>query len=213
MFTGIVREIGVVDSVHRLTRGSSRIVVRCSELLSELAVGDSICISGVCTTIVELTSSGLTADLSPETLERSTLGTARPGRRVNLEPSVRPETPLGGHFVAGHVDGVGQVTLWRPEGTGILAEWRAPLTVARYLVDKGSVAVDGVSLTPYEVRGDRFRVSLIPATLRSTTLGGLAVGDNVNLEADILAKYARQATRPEPEGVSWDLLGRAGFLE
>jgi riboflavin synthase len=213
VFTGIVREVGTIDEVQRQPRGGSRITVGCSGVLPDLTEGASVNVSGVCSTVVQLLRHGFVADLSPETLARSTLGEARRGRRVNLEPSVRLDTPLGGHLVAGHVDGVGEVTLWRRDGTGILAEWTAPPEVARFLVDKGSVAVDGVSLTPYEVSGDRFRVSLIPETLRSTTLEGLAVGDRVNLEADLLAKYARKAMQPATQGVTWDLLGRAGFLD
>lgn len=213
MFTGIVREIGTVEAVRKRPRGASRITVRCSLVLGDLSIGASVNVSGVCTTVAQLLPHGFSADLSPETLARSTLGEARHGRRVNLEPSVKLDTPLGGHLVAGHVDGVGEVTLWRRDGSGILAEWTAPPEVAQYLVDKGSVAVDGVSLTPYDVSEGRFRVSVIPETLRGTTLEGLAVGDRVNLEADLLAKYARKALQPSAQGVTWDLLNRAGFLD
>jgi riboflavin synthase len=213
LFTGIVREIGTVADVRPGSGGSARLRVRCDQVLGELSLGASVNVSGVCTTVVELVKDGFVADLSPETLARSTLGHARRGRSVNLEPSLRLDTDIGGHLVAGHVDGVGKVTLWRSEGGGILGEWSAPPEVTQYLVDKGSVAVDGVSLTPYHVTDDRFRVSLIPETLRGTTLAGLAVGDAVNLEADVLAKYAHKAVRPEPGGVTWDLLGEAGFLD
>jgi len=212
VFTGIVAEVGNLTALRPLQAGGARIAVRCPKVRSELGIGDSVCVSGVCTTVVVLTEDGFSADLSPETLRRSTLGSARSGVRVNVEPAVRAGQAIGGHHVAGHVDGIGRVTAWRRSGAGILAEWQAPTEAVPYLVDKGSVAVDGVSLTPYGVRDGRFRVSLIPETLRETTLGDLRGGDSVNVEADLLAKYAR-AGSGKTDGVTLDLLRRSGFLD
>ena len=169
-------------------------------------------VSGVCTTVVALGDGWFSADLSSETLTRTTLASARSGMKVNLEPSLRAGAEIGGHFVAGHVDGVGTVTLWRRDGGGVVAEFRAPPEVAAYVVGKGSVAVDGVSLTPHSVECERFRVSLIPETLRATTLGALAIGRRVNLESDLIAKYVAK-TGAQRAGVSLDLLARAGFLD
>lgn len=214
MFTGIIREVGEVGGVRPVS-GGARLTVRCRAVLPMLGHGDSVAVAGVCTTVVHITSRGFEADLSNETLDRSTLGRMRAGERVNLEPAIRAGEPLGGHYVAGHVDGIGRVTGWTRQGGGVLGEWEAPEEVAAYLRDKGSVSVDGVSLTPHSVIGARFRVSLIPETLAATTLGALSPGREVNLEADVLARYASagSAAAPTAGGVTLDLLGRAGFLD
>ncbi len=212
MFTGIVREIGSLRTLRRLPSGGATLSVACHSVLPGLGVGDSVAVAGVCTTVVRLDGAGFEADLSEETLARTRLARLASGARVNLEPALRAGEPIGGHYVAGHVDGVGRVTAWKRQGAAVLAEWETPPEVARYLREKGSVAVDGVSLTPHSVSGARFRVSLIPETLRETTLGALGPGDEVNLEADVLAKYA-QGSRPEAGGVTLDLLRRAGFLD
>lgn len=208
MFTGIVAEIGTVSALRRRS-GGARLTVRCTGLLSRLDLGASVCVSGVCTTVTALGRDSFEADLSPETLKRTTLGDMRPGTRVNLEPALRVGDQIGGHLVAGHVDGVGRVTLWRREGEGVLAEWEVPPDLVPLLAEKGSIAVDGVSLTMHGVTGDRFRASLIPETLRASTLGDLRVGSRSNLEADVLARYAHASG--ERRGVTAELLARAGF--
>jgi riboflavin synthase len=212
MFTGIIREIGALRSLRKQPGGGARAFVECRAILPEIAVGDSVAVAGVCTTVVRLEPSGFEADLSVETLTRTTLPRLRAGSPANLEPALRAGDAIGGHYVAGHVDGVGHVTGWTHQGGAVLAEWEAPPEVARFLREKGSIAVDGVSLTPYAVGRGRFSVSLIPETLRETTLGRLRLGDEVNLEADLLAKYA-EGTRQETGGVSLELLQRAGFLD
>ena len=176
MFTGLVREVGRVASFD-----GGRLVVECG---AEAAFGDSVALDGVCLTVVEADGGRLAFDVVPETLAR-----AKPFReRVNVEPALRAGEPLGGHYVQGHVDGVGTVVAVEPEGEGARVAVSAP-ELARYLVEKGSVAVDGVSLTVAALREDGFEVALVPHTLTATTLGDLRPGDPVNLEADVLAKY------------------------
>jgi riboflavin synthase len=191
MFTGIVEESGEV-----LESGDHRLVVGCSTVLEDAAGGGSIAVNGVCLTVTEREAGSLSFDLSDETLERTTLGRLEPGEKVNLERPVTLATRLGGHLVQGHVDAVGSVTSVEPDGGGATILIEAPEGVARYLVEKGSVAVDGVSLTVASVNGTAFGVALIPHTLEVTTLGLAKPGDHVNLEADVIAKYvARLAGR------------------
>ena len=184
MFTGIVEELGTVRS-----RAGGRIVVACRTVTGDSPVGASIAVNGVCLTVVENDGASLAFDLSPETIDRSTLGELEEGAPVNLERPVTLSTRLGGHLVQGHVDGVGTVTRLDRNGGGAELTVEAPEQVARYLVEKGSVAVDGVSLTVAARDGAAFDVALIPHTLDVTTLGRAAPGHPVNLEADVIAKY------------------------
>ncbi len=185
MFTGIVEERGTVEAARE-----GRLSVRCRTVAQDSGVGASLAVNGVCLTVVEAADGLLAFDLSPETLSRTGLGRLRPGAPVNLERPVSLLGRLGGHLVLGHVDGVGEVVSVEPEGTGgATMVVRAPAGLLRYLVEKGSVAVDGVSLTVAGVEGDRFRVALIPHTLAVTTLGEVGPGDPVNLEVDVVAKY------------------------
>ena len=197
MFTGIVEELGeVVDLAGHA--GGAHLRVRAGALLAgarpgEIRPGDSIAVSGVCLTITVLDGRAFAADLAAETLRRTTLGSLRPGDAVNLERPLRVDQRLGGHIVQGHVDGVGTITVIRPESEGVWMEITPPPTLMPYLAEKGSVAVDGVSLTVAELPGgDRFAVALIPHTLAVTTLGRKVLGDQVNLEVDILAKYVER---------------------
>jgi riboflavin synthase len=200
MFTGLVVERGrVAEAPAASGRGGRRLVVAHGRALAErLPVGASVAVAGVCLTVVERSPDGAAGawsalELSPETLGRTTLGDLDAGDEVNLEPALRVGDPLGGHWVQGHIDGVGAVADRADAGAHRTLTLAAPGGFGRYLVEKGSVAVDGVSLTVASCAGDRFTVALIPHTLAATTLGALAVGDRVNLEADILAKYvARQ---------------------
>jgi riboflavin synthase len=184
MFTGLVREVGRVVSFED---GQLRIE---SELAA--AIGDSVSIAGCCLTVVDGDRKTLAFDAVPETLARTTLGRLGPGAAVNLEPALRAGEPLGGHYVQGHVDAVGRVRSVEPEGEGRRAWFDAPADVLRYCVEKGSVAVDGVSLTVADVDDEGFAVALVPHTLAVTTLGSLAPGQEVNLEADVLAKYVEK---------------------
>lgn len=195
MFTGIVEGTGVVRAV-RTQDGSARLVVDAGELLRGTRIGDSIAVNGVCLTVVATTATMFEADLSPETLERTTLGELRSGGTVNLERPLALGDRLGGHLVQGHVDGVGRVVGCRKEEEAWSLEIAAPPHVVRYVVEKGSIAVDGVSLTVAAASGDRFTVCLIPHTFAVTTLGGLGPGAVVNLEADVLAKYVERLVVP-----------------
>jgi riboflavin synthase len=187
MFTGIVREVGTVAAFD-----GSRLVVAAPETTAGAAVGDSVAVAGVCLTVVESGDGSLAFDVVPETLARTALGRLEQGALVNLEPPVRVGDPLGGHVVQGHVDAVGRVRSVAPEGDGRRVWVDAPETVVRYCLEKGSIAVDGVSLTIAGVDGDGFEVALIPHTLAVTTLGTLEPGGEVNLEADVLGKVVER---------------------
>jgi riboflavin synthase len=182
MFTGIVREVGTVASFD-----GSRLVV---ETDTEAAVGDSVAIAGVCLTVTGRENGSLAFDVVAETLDRTTLGRLVAGARVNVEPSLRAGDPLGGHIVQGHVDGVGSL-----RGREELTWFDSPPEITRYCVEKGSIAVDGTSLTVAAVDGRGFAVALIPHTLEATTLGSLQPGDPVNLEVDVVAKYVERLAR------------------
>ena len=187
MFTGIVREVGRVEAVEE--RGESvRLVVRAPETAAAAAVGDSVSLAGVCLTAIEVADGTVAFDAVPETLRRSTLGGLETGGGVNVEPALRAGDPLGGHIVQGHVDGVGRIR--RVDDEGIEVE--ASHDVLRYCVEKGSIAIEGVSLTIAGLGESSFTVVLIPHTREVTTLGGVAEGDEVNLEVDVVAKYVER---------------------
>jgi riboflavin synthase len=191
MFTGIVRELGRIAAVDGTSDGS-RIVVEALETARDANVGDSVAINGVCLTVTDAANGTLAFDAVPETLRRSSLGALAPGERVNVEPALRAGEPLGGHYVQGHVDGVGQIRHTEPEGDGRRVWIDPPPELLRYLVEKGSVAVEGVSLTVAGLDAEGFAVALVPHTLAVTTLGDRAPGDRVNIEVDILAKYVER---------------------
>jgi riboflavin synthase len=183
MFTGIVEQMGEVQS------GGTRLAVR-TPLAAELERGDSIAVNGVCLTAVDITRDGFEADVMEETLARSSLGRLCEGDRVNLELALRVGDRLGGHFVQGHVDATGSVDSIEQREHSRVVRVSAPPEILRYVVEKGSIAIDGVSLTVVDVDDEGFSVSLIPETLERTTLGEVSPGDPVNLEVDMLAKYA-----------------------
>jgi riboflavin synthase len=198
MFTGIIEATGEVESIGRVTPAAEvvRLVVKTQLDLSTMALGASIAVDGACLTIVEKGDSRFSADLGPETLGLTTLGTVEPGHRVHLERPLRLGDPLGGHLVAGHVDGVGTLIEARARGEALELDIVAPPEVARTLTPKGSIAVDGVSLTINAVAGDRFSVTLIPHTLSVTKLGEKKEGARVNLEADLIAKQLERLMMP-----------------
>ena len=198
MFTGIVRERGRVVSVEAGPEGA-RLVIEAPATAATAAVGDSVAIDGCCLTAVSVDSETLAFDAVPETLSRTALARLEPGNEVNVEPALRAGEPLGGHYVQGHVDGVGRVRSSEPEGDGRRVWIEAPSEVVRYCVEKGSITVAGVSLTVAGLADGAFAVALIPYTLSETTLGALQPGDEVNLEADVLAKYVeRLVPSPRP---------------
>ena len=191
MFTGLVEEGGVIAAVARAEEGA-RLWIAASAVLEGLEIGDSVAVNGACLTAVEVTRDGFAVDAVAETLRRTNLGALAGGDRVNLERPMRLGDRLDGHLVQGHVDGVGTVAAGRPEGESTVLEVTAPPDLLRYVVEKGSVAVDGVSLTVAARLPDGFTVALIPHTMAVTTLGPQAVGRPVNLEVDVLAKYVER---------------------
>lgn len=207
MFTGIIEEVGAVTR-----RSGADIAVMATKVLEGLKLGDSIAIDGACMTVAALHEDGFVVQVSPESLERTTLKHLRVGHAVNLERSLSLGDRIGGHFVQGHVDGVGRIVDVRPQGEFSLWRFQAPAEVAKYLVPKGSVAVDGISLTVVDPAGDTFGVAVIPTTLRETTLGTKRAGDPVNMEADMFGKHIYHYLKGAAQGgVSLDALRRHGF--
>ena len=191
MFTGLVEEIGVVEEL-KLLDDAVRIAVRAPKVTEDAAPGDSIAVDGVCLTVVDNVDGSFTADVMRETLDRSRLGTYRAGSRVNLERALAAGQRMGGHIVQGHVDGVAEVVSRTPSEHWEVVRFTLPRQLSRYVVEKGSIAVNGTSLTVSAVGEGYFEVSLIPTTLRETTAGALTPGDPVNLEVDIVAKYVEK---------------------
>ena len=195
MFTGIVREVGRVDAVEG--DGERRtIVLAAPDTAAGTAAGDSIAVAGVCLTAEAVEGAQVRFHAVAETLGRTTLGGLVVGASVNIEPALRAGEPLGGHLVQGHVDGLGRIRASAQEGDGRRVAIEAPETILRYCVEKGSITVDGVSLTVAALDEDACEVALVPHTLAATTLGGLAAGDRVNLEVDVLAKYVERLVEP-----------------
>lgn len=207
MFTGIIEEVGAVSK-----RSGPNITIMAKTVMNGLQLGDSIAVDGVCLTVARLEKESFMLQLSPETIDRTTLGQLKPGDAVNLERSMTPESRFGGHFVQGHVDGVGRVAEVTYQGEFSFWRFRAPAEVAKYLVPKGSVAINGISLTVVDPVGDSFGVAIIPVTIQKTTLGSKRAGDAVNMEADMLGKhifhYMQQINRG---GLSIESLKRQGY--
>jgi riboflavin synthase len=192
MFTGLVEGLGNIETLEQ--RGSGKFLVVSSELVAEDAkIGDSISVNGCCLTIVALNGSSMSFELGDETIRRTTFGSHTKGDVVNLERSLRVGDRMGGHFVSGHIDGIGTVDQRIDDDQWSTVWFRVPPAMTRQMVSKGSIAIDGISLTLVDVEVDRFSVMLIPHTLDVTTLGRRDEGDSVNLETDLLAKYAQKA--------------------
>lgn len=191
MFTGIIEEIGVVNDVHRTSQGAV-LNVGASEVLTDSKVGDSVAIDGVCLTMTQVDSARFTADISAETLRRTTLGSRSRGDDVNLERSLQLNSRLGGHIVLGHVDDVGVISGWSDEGDSSMMGVSASPDVMRYVVFKGSICVDGISLTVANLSETEFEIALIPHTKQVTTIGEKRVGDRVNIEVDLLGRYVEK---------------------
>jgi len=199
LFTGIVEERGEVVAVQDLP-DAARITIAGPLVTSDAKLGDSISVNGVCLTVVEVAGGAFTADVMRETLQRSSMDKIAPGEHVNLERAAEVGKRFGGHIVQGHVDGTGVILSREPSAHWDLVRIGLPAHLARYLVEKGSVTVDGVSLTVVDVSDEDFSVSLIPETLRATTLGGRTPGDLVNLEVDVVAKYVERLALPHLSG-------------
>ncbi|MCE5313927.1 MAG: riboflavin synthase [Armatimonadota bacterium] len=212
LFTGLVEEIGTVKSLVVGTVG--RLVVASGVVASDVVIGDSVAVNGTCLTVTSIGDNELSFDAVPETLSRSTLKNLRPGDKVNLEASLRVGKMVGGHFVQGHVDGIGKIESINRLAESVVIRVSAPPEIMRYVVEKGSIAIDGISLTVASEDDSGFTVSVIPHTLDVTTLGLRRVGDSVNLEADIIGKYIEKFVnaRKGGSGVTEKLLREAGFM-
>ncbi len=191
MFTGIVEELGKVKTIARGAK-SVRLTIGAKEILGDVKLGDSIAVNGTCLTVVEYSDTSFTADVMPETMDRSSLAGLHSGDTVNLERALRVGDRLGGHIVSGHIDGVGIIRAKEQDDNAVVARIEAPTAVMRYVVVKGSIAVDGISLTVIDLGPDWFTVSMIPHTAAITTLGIKKTGEPVNLETDVLGKYVER---------------------
>jgi riboflavin synthase len=216
MFTGIIEAIGEIAAIEP-RGGDVRIRVKSGKLpLQGVQLGDSICTSGVCLTVVELPGDGYWADVSNETLSLTTVGTWSTGTKVNLERALTPESRLGGHIVSGHVDGMGTVVERYEEGRSWRFIIEAPAELAKYIAHKGSICIDGTSLTVNSVNGNRFDLNIIPQTMAETVIGGYHVGTSINLEVDVIARYLERllmgSDAAKPQGLSLETLAENGFL-
>ncbi len=216
MFTGIIEAIGRIRSLQP-RGGDVRLYVQTGKLdLADVKLGDSIAVNGVCLTAVELPGDGFWADVSQETIRRTALSGLREGSRVNLEKALTPSSRLGGHLVSGHVDGDSSVSRIEKSGRAWQIFIKTPPELARYIAEKGSITVDGVSLTVNELLADEFRLTIVPHTAQQTTLEQLEAGSKVHLEVDLLARYLERlitgAATPAKSGVSLELLQQRGFL-
>jgi riboflavin synthase len=199
MFSGIVAEVGTVKAFEG-AREAASLTIDASPAFRDVALGESIAVNGVCLTVVDYHESTFVLDVSPETLRATNLGELRPGDGVNLERSLCLNDRIGGHLVSGHVDGVGRITDKRPEANALHYDMQVPKDLMRYIVPKGSIAVDGISLTVVACRPDGFRVTIIPHTAAVTTIGRKALGATVNLECDMIGKYVERAFQARLEG-------------
>ena len=218
MFTGIIQAVGEIARMEP-SGGDMRLYIRTGKLpLDDVALGDSIATNGVCLTVVELPGDGYWADVSVETLNFSTLGDLKTGSKVNLEKALTPESRLGGHIVSGHVDGVGEVVSLVEDARSIRFVLRAPDELAKYIAHKGSICVDGTSLTVNAVNGAEFDLNIIPQTMAETVFGDYRPGTRVNLEVDVIARYLERllqgdaAAHPGAAGLSMDTLAENGYL-
>lgn len=217
MFTGIILAVGKIAAVQP-KGGDYRLKIETGKLaIDDVALGDSIAVNGVCLTAVELGANFFCADVSNETIARTSLKTAKVGDAVNLELALTPTTRLGGHIVSGHVDGLGAVVLKQIDGRSFKYKFKVPDSIAKYIAEKGSICINGVSLTVNEVDGAFFTVNIVPHTLQETTLGELVAGKEVNLEVDLLARYMERLIKGEAaaktsSSVTEELLQNSGFL-
>ena len=207
MFTGIVEEIGKVKLIQ-----PNRLTVHAVKVLAGTELGSSIAVNGTCLTVTEFTTNSFSVGIQPETLRRTNLGDLKTGDTVNLERPIAMGARLGGHLVQGHIDDTGKITGIRQEQKSKLMTFAVPHPLMRYMAVKGFIAVDGLSLTIAELGADSFTVSLVEFTQKQTTIGNKKIGDVVNLEVDIIAKYVESLSKPASEGVTFDFLQEHGFM-
>ena len=212
MFTGIIEEIGTVRRIEHGAKGA-RLTIQAKTVLEDTRIGDSIATNGVCLTVVSMTGDSLSADVMAESLRRSSLGTLQGGSPVNLERAMAANGRFGGHIVSGHIDGTGTIASQKREDNAVWVKIKTPAPLLRYIVEKGSIAIDGVSLTVAAVTDTDFSVSIIPHTGAQTILLGKKPGDPVNLECDVIGKYVEKLTAPHKTGgISTNFLAENGFL-
>ncbi|MBA7710241.1 Riboflavin synthase [subsurface metagenome] len=207
MFTGIVEEVGKITLAS-----AGKLVIAASKVIQGMELGGSIAVNGACLTITDFNTNSFSVDVMPETLKRTSLGLLRPGDGVNLERPLALGGELGGHLVQGHLDDTGRVTSIMPDGETVIIRFEAPPEVMHYVVEKGFIAVDGISLTVAAKDAGSFRISVVDFTWKHTTLGSRRVGDLVNLEVDIIAKYVEQLSQPRRSGITVSFLQEHGFL-
>ena len=219
MFTGIIQAIGSISAIEP-RGGDTRLRIATGKLeLADVKLGDSIAVNGVCLTAVDLPGDGFWADVSGETLEKTTLGQLQVRQRVNLEKALTPTTRLGGHLVSGHVDGIGEVIARKPAARSVQFSIRTPDALARYVAHKGSICVDGISLTVNAISGAVFELNIVPHTLQETIMEEYQPGRQVNLEVDLIARYLERlllgdrAADPTAQGITMELLAEHGFIK
>jgi len=219
MFTGIIEAVGKVGSIEQCD-GDMRVTIRSGKLdLSDVKLGDSIAVNGTCLTAVALSDDGFVADVSAETLRRSAFVNLKSGSRVNLEKALTPTTRLGGHMVSGHVDGVAELLSINNDGRSVGMRIQAPAELAKYIAEKGSITVDGVSLTVNAVDGTLFDLNIVPHTMQETTLNAFSVGQRINLEVDLIARHLERlllgdkAAKSSSDGISMAFLAEHGFIK
>ncbi|OGC29435.1 riboflavin synthase subunit alpha [candidate division WOR-1 bacterium RIFOXYB2_FULL_48_7] len=211
MFTGIIEQVGIVASLIRGAQ-AAKIAVSGGKFFDDVKVGDSIAINGVCLTVTHVRRGFAEFDLSQETIKKSTFSDVKIGEKVNMEKALPVAGRLGGHLVTGHIDGVGEIKNKVTSGEGLDFYFSVPSDVLQYLVQKGSVAIDGISLTVADFRDGLLFVSVIPQTVKTTTLGKKGIGDKVNLEVDLISKYIEKHLRGEPRGITEEMMSRIGIL-
>ena len=216
MFTGIIEEVGTVEAVKK-SGSSLQLTIKGKVVLEDIHLGDSIAVNGVCLTATSIGNTTFTADVMPETFRRSSLSGVKKGSLVNLERAMAAGGRFGGHIVAGHVDGMGTITELKEEENAVWVTIKAEAAILRYVIEKGSIAIDGISLTVAYVDDSCFKVSVIPHTASETTLLGKEAGDRVNLECDIIGKYVEKLMQPagtegKTSGITMELLAKHGFI-
>lgn len=216
MFTGLVAELGTIKTMKKGAK-SYQLTIEADKLAKTLKIGESIAVNGACLTVVAFTEKDFTVDVMPETVRMSTISSYKSGEKVNLEKTLRLQDGLDGHIVSGHIEGIGQIILKKKEDIASLVTIRTPAELTRYIIKKGSIAVDGISLTVTDVTEDTFTVSLIPHTAKETTLGFKNIGDSVNIETDIIGKYVERmlsssCNKEKTAGLSKKTLFENGFI-
>lgn len=216
MFTGLVAELGTIKTMKKGAK-SYQLTIEADKLAKTLKIGESIAVNGACLTVVAFTEKDFTVDVMPETVRMSTISSYKSGEKVNLEKTLRLQDGLDGHIVSGHIEGIGQIIMKKKEDIASLVTIRTPAELTRYIIKKGSIAVDGISLTVTDVTEDTFTVSLIPHTAKETTLGFKNIGDSVNIETDIIGKYVERmlsssCNKEKTAGISKKTLFENGFI-